>query len=214
MTKIIFSISAMLLAGLWFVNATSGASSGPSVSATTGKDSSNTYTTAIFAGGCFWCVEADYEKLTGVISAKSGYTGGFTKNPTYKEVSRDNTGHYEAVEITYDASITSYRDLVGFFFRHVDPLDEGGQFCDRGQSYRTAIFVLGPQEREAAEAAKKEAEAILGKSIVTPILERVIFYDAEEYHQDYYKKKPLPYKYYRTSCGRDRRIKAIWGDRK
>jgi len=168
---------------------------------------------AVFAGGCFWCVEADFEKLAGVIEAESGYTGGYVENPTYKQVTKENTGHYEAVEVLYDASIVSYKELVDFHFRHIDPLDDGGQFCDRGASYKTAIFVLTPEERAIAEAAKSEASAVLGEEIVTPILELTTFWLAEDYHQDYYKKNPLRYRYYRTSCRRDRRVKALWGER-
>ena len=169
--------------------------------------------TAIFAGGCFWCVESDFEKLEGVKSAVSGYTGGDVENPTYKQVSYTETGHYEAAEIAYDPSVISYRELVDFFFRHVDPLDDGGQFCDRGTSYRTAIFVKSAEERAIAEASKAEAEKVLGKPVVTPILDAKMFWRAEEYHQDYYKKNPLRYRYYRNGCGRDRRIKELWGDK-
>ncbi len=179
--------------------------------------------TLIVAGGCFWCVESDFESVPGVISAVSGYTGGKTKNPTYKQVTRGGTGHYEAVKITFNPSRVSREKLLNLFFRSVDPTDAGGQFCDRGNSYRTAIFVNGAAEKAAAEAAKAEAGAVLGKKIVTPILNARPFYDAEDYHQDYYKgtnriltrfgpiKQSKAYKRYRKSCGRDARVKQLWG---
>lgn len=166
--------------------------------------------TAIFAGGCFWCVEADFDKVDGVLATTSGYTGGTSENPTYKQVTYGDTGHYEAVRVTYDPDIVDYRTLVDYFFRHVDPTDDGGQFCDRGHSYKTAIFVDGAEERAAAEASKAEAEAALGTDVVTPILDATAFYDAEGYHQDYYQKNRLRYEYYRWGCGRDARIDEVW----
>lgn len=177
----------------------------------------------LVAGGCFWCVEADFEKVKGVREVVSGYTGGKTANPTYKQVTKGGSGHYEAVKIIYDASRVDTRRLYDLFFRSVDPTDAGGQFCDRGQSYRTAIFVKDAAERQAAEAAKAAAEAELGRKIVTPILNAGAFYDAEDYHQDYYKgtkrvltrfgaiKQSDAYKRYRTACGRDARVKQLWG---
>jgi len=180
--------------------------------------------TAIFAGGCFWCVEADFEKVDGVIEAVSGYTGGDVANPTYKQVVRGGTGHYEAVAITYNPARVSYDQLLHLFFRSVDPTDAGGQFCDRGESYRTAIFVQDGAERQAAEAAKAEAARALGQRVATPILTAAEFYTAEEYHQDYYKKsdliltrfgprtKAVAYQLYRKGCGRDARVRALWGD--
>ena len=175
--------------------------------ATTSKDDGG-YETAYFAGGCFWCVEADFEKLDGVSEVVSGYTGGHLQNPTY----RNHEGHIEAAEIRYDPSVVSYRQLTDHLFRTIDPLDDGGQFCDRGHSYTTAIFVKSIEEREAAEAAKAEAEKVLGEPVVTPIREFDRFWIAEDYHQDYYKKNPRRYKYYRSSCGRDRRVKELWGE--
>ena len=178
---------------------------------------------AYFAGGCFWCIESDFEKLRGVGNVVSGYTGGNTKNPTYKQVTGGNTGHYEAVRIPYNPSQVSYEQLLHAFFRSVDPTDAGGQFCDRGNSYRTAVFVSNATERAAAEAAKARAEADLGQKIVTPILNASTFYNAEEYHQDYYKKDELvvtrrgpkskanAYKFYRDACGRDNRVRQLWG---
>lgn len=167
--------------------------------------------TAVFAGGCFWCTEADFEKVPGVVSAVSGYTGGTLKAPTYEQVSSGGTGHYEAVKVTYDPARVSYEQLADYFFRTVDPTDAGGQFCDRGDSYRTAIFVDGAEQRQVAEAEKAEADAALSDDIVTPILPAAPFYEAEAYHQDYYKKNSLKYRFYRTRCGRDARLKELWG---
>lgn len=166
---------------------------------------------AIFAGGCFWCVEADYDKVPGVISTTSGYTGGSAKTANYKTVSSGGTGHYESVRIVYDPAKVSYRRLVDIFWRTVDPTDAGGQFCDRGSSYKTAVFVANEEERKIAQASKKKAEAALGRNIVTPILSAKPFYKAEGYHQNYYRKNPIRYKIYRYGCGRDNRIKALWG---
>jgi len=167
---------------------------------------------AIFAGGCFWCVESDFDKVDGVIETVSGYTGGRTPNPTYKQVTHTDTGHYEAVKIVYDPSVVDYETLVDYYWRTVDPTDAGGQFCDRGDSYRTAIFAVGADQRTVAEASKSEIEdsGVLAKPIVTPILQANTFWPAEGYHQDYYKKNPLRYSYYRKSCGRDKQIKKVW----
>jgi len=176
-------------------------------SAQTTSDSDTAYTqTAVFAGGCFWCVESDFEKLDGVGDVVSGYTGGALQNPTYE----NHHGHIEAARIPFDPSIISYRTLVDYFFRHVDPLDDGGQFCDRGHAYTTAIFVDGERQQSDAEGAKADAETVLGETVVTPIRDLDQFWIAEGYHQDYYKKNPLRYKFYRTSCGRDRRVKRVW----
>jgi len=176
------------------------------------------------AGGCFWCVEADFEKVPGVKEVVSGYTGGTVKNPTYKQVVRGGTGHYEAVQIMYDPAKMSARELYDLFFRSVDPTDAGGQFCDRGDSYRTAIFVSDPAQKAAAEAAKANAAKALDQKIVTPILDTSPFYTAEDYHQDYYKGEKLiltrfgpksqasAYKRYRDACGRDERVRDLWGN--
>jgi peptide-methionine (S)-S-oxide reductase len=177
----------------------------------------------VVAGGCFWCVESDFESVKGVKDAVSGYTGGHLANPTYKAVTAGRSGHYEAVKIIYDGSRLQPRQLYDLFFRSVDPTDAGGQFCDRGDSYRTAIFVSNSAQRAAAEAAKKAAQAELGRKIVTPILDAGTFYDAEDYHQGYYKGKKRvvtrfgivrqsdAYKRYRKACGRDARVKDLWG---
>lgn len=169
---------------------------------------------AIFAGGCFWCVESDFDKVPGVVRTISGYTGGNVENPTYKRVSAGGTGHREAVQIVYDPQTVSYEELLHVFWRSVDPTDAGGQFCDRGESYETAIFTSTEEERRLAEASKKQIEGSggLGKAIVTPIEALGVFYPAEEYHQDYYSKNPLRYRYYRYSCGRDARVEELWGE--
>jgi peptide-methionine (S)-S-oxide reductase len=167
--------------------------------------------TAVFAGGCFWCVEADFDKVEGVLETVSGYTGGRVEDPTYEQVSAGGTGHREAVKLSYDPERVSYETLVEIFFRTVDPLDAGGQFCDRGESYETAIFVEGERQREIAEAERREAEAALGADVVTPIEPLGAFWPAEGYHQDYYEKNPLKYRFYRWRCGRDARIEELWG---
>jgi peptide-methionine (S)-S-oxide reductase len=165
----------------------------------------------VFAGGCFWCTEADFEKVPGVIGAVSGYTGGTVPDPTYEKVSAGGTGHYEAVQVTYDPAQVSYEQLADYFFRTVDPLDAGGQFCDRGESYRTALFVGGDEQRSIAEREKAEAGRKLGRPVVTPVLAAGKFYEAEGYHQDYHKKNSLKYSFYRSRCGRDARLKELWG---
>ncbi|MBC6443712.1 MAG: peptide-methionine (S)-S-oxide reductase MsrA [Rhodobacteraceae bacterium] len=179
--------------------------------------------TAVFAGGCFWCVEKDFEGVPGVIEATSGYIGGSKADASYRKVTQGGTGHYEAVQILYDDSRISYAELVHLFFRSVDPVDEGGQFCDRGTSYRTAIFTANRSEAAVAKAAKQKAGKELGQKIVTPILPATPFYVAEDYHQDYYKStektltrfglitRAKAYSRYRTACGRDARVKQLWG---
>ncbi|BAQ71153.1 methionine-S-sulfoxide reductase [Rhodovulum sulfidophilum] len=180
--------------------------------------------TAIFAGGCFWCVEADFESVPGVSGVVSGYTGGDVEDPSYRQVARGGTGHVEAVEITYDPAVISYEKLVSLFFRSVDPTDAGGQFCDRGETYTTAIFVSDPAERRVAEQAKAEAGQALGAPVATEIRPAATFWPAEAYHQDYYRSRALiltrfgpktkaeAYKLYRKACGRDERVRALWGD--
>ena len=168
--------------------------------------------TAVFAGGCFWCLEADFDKLPGVSSTESGYAGGELKNPTYEQVSHGGTGHAESVRVTYDANTVSYEQLLDYFWRHVDPTVKDRQFCDVGNQYRTAIFYQDDAQRRAAQASKAALEKNGRLSgIYTEIAPAGRFYPAEEYHQDYYKKNPIRYKYYRTSCGRDARVNEIWG---
>jgi peptide-methionine (S)-S-oxide reductase len=168
---------------------------------------------ATFAGGCFWCMEGPFDKLPGVISTTSGYTGGKTKNPTYEQVSSGTTGHAESVEIEYDPSKVTYEKLLDVFWHNIDPTQRDGQFCDHGSQYRTAIFYHNDEQRKLAESSK----AALQKNkpfkgdIVTEIVPAPQFYPAEEYHQDFYKKNPVRYKIYRSGCGRDARLQALWG---
>ena len=168
---------------------------------------------ATFAGGCFWCVESDFDYVPGVVSTTSGYTGGDLADPTYQRVSAGGTGHREAVRIVYDPTKTSYATLLDVFWRSVDPTDGGGQFCDRGESYQTAIFANSPEQKRLAEESKRELEmsAVLDRPIVTPIELAGRFYPAEGYHQDYYEKNPIRYNFYRYRCGRDDRIEDLWG---
>lgn len=169
---------------------------------------------AILAGGCFWCMESDFEKLDGVTNVVSGFTGGTLKNPTYHG---DHRGHREAVEITYDPDKVSYKELLDYYWVNIDPFDDKGEFCDKGPSYLSAIFVANEKERNIAEESKRKvAEQFPDKKIFTPILKASTFYPVkgdESYHQDYYKKNPIRYKAYRWGCGRDRRLKEIWGDK-
>lgn len=167
---------------------------------------------AILAAGCFWCIESDLEKLDGVIEVVSGYTGGHVKNPEYKQVSSGKTGHREAVRVTYDPDTISYEKILDVFWRSHDPFDGGGQFCDRGFQYSAAIYYKNEEQKRLAEKTKAEAEKALGQKIVTAIEPASEFYDAETYHQNYYKKNPIRYKYYRFSCGRDKRTEEVWGE--
>jgi peptide-methionine (S)-S-oxide reductase len=169
---------------------------------------------ATFAGGCFWCVESDFDKVEGVISTTSGYIGGRVPNPTYEQVSAGATGYAEAVEIVYDPRKVSYEKLLEVFWVSVDPTVKDRQFCDVGSQYRTAIFVHDEAQRRAAEASKTALEKSkpFKAPIVTPIEMATTFYPAEEYHQDYYKKNPIRYKFYRNGCGRDARLRELWGD--
>ena len=169
---------------------------------------------ATFAGGCFWCMEPPFDKLEGVKSTVSGYTDGQLKNPTYKQVSRGGTGHTEALQVTYDPDVVSYDTLLSVFWRNVDPFDAGGQFCDRGDSYRMGIFYHSKAQAQAAMASKKQLQdsGRFDRPVVTEITEASEFYPAEDYHQDYYLKNPVRYKYYRWGCGRDDRLKEVWGD--
>jgi methionine-S-sulfoxide reductase len=168
---------------------------------------------ATFAGGCFWCSESDFEKLEGVISVTSGYTGGELKNPSYKQVSSGRTKHTEGVQIIFDSEKVSYATLLEYFWKSIDPTDGGGQFCDRGQQYRSEIFYHNQDQQQAAELSRNSLKknAGLGAPIVTNITPATIFYPAEDYHQDYYLKNPVRYNYYRWGCGRDKRLKALWG---
>ena len=168
---------------------------------------------AIFAGGCFWCVEQAFDAVDGVVSTTSGYIGGHTRSPTYKQISRGGTGHAEAVKVVYDPKKVSYRQLLKVFWRNIDPITPNAQFCDRGSQYRSAVFYLNEQQRKLAEASK----ARIAKSgrfhspIVTEIVMASQFYAAETYHQDYYQKNPLRYRYYKYACGRAQRLEKLWG---
>ncbi len=168
---------------------------------------------ATFAGGCFWCMESDFEKLEGVSEVVSGFTGGTLKNPTYNG---NHTGHYEAVEVEYDPKIVSYQQLLDYYWVNIDPFDDRGQFCDKGFSYLSAIFPANAEERKLAEASKiKVMEKFVGQRVVMPILDKTTFYPIkgdEAYHQNYYKTNSTRYKFYRWSCGRDKRLKKVWGD--
>jgi len=167
--------------------------------------------TAVFAGGCFWCVESDFDQVPGVLETISGYTGGTTDNPNYKN--HHQGMHREVVKITYDPSVVSYEQLLDVFWRSVDPTDAGGQFCDRGHSYTTAVYATSEQQLKAAMESKRDLQQsqVLKKPVIAPIELTQAFWAAEDYHQDYYQKNPLRYKYYRTACGRDKQVKKIWG---
>jgi len=184
--------------------------------AETAADTSTTptYATATFAGGCFWCMEPPFDKLDGVISTTSGYTGGSKPNPTYKEVSRGGTGHAEAVQIVYDPQRISYAELLDVYWHNIDPTSAGGQFCDWGDQYRSEIFYHTPEQQRLAEQSKAALEELkpFKQPVVTAISQAGKFYPAEAYHQDYYLKNPLRYKFYRYGCGRDKRLEELWGE--
>jgi peptide-methionine (S)-S-oxide reductase len=167
--------------------------------------------TATFAGGCFWCMQPAFDAVKGVVSTTAGYTGGRTRDPTYEEVSAGGTGHAEAVEVVFDPAQVSYEKLLDVFWHNVDPTTPDRQFCDVGHQYRAAIFVHGDDQRRAAEASRDTVAKRLGRTVVTEIVPASAFYPAEDYHQGYYRKNPLRYEFYRYRCGRDRRLKEIWG---
>ena len=168
--------------------------------------------TAVFAGGCFWCMEPPYDKLPGVLDTTSGYSGGHTKGPTYEQVTAGGTGHLESVRVTYDPDHISYEELLAVFWRNIDPFDDRGQFCDRGSSYRSAVFVATEAEGILAEAGKSDIEIRFGRKVATRVLPAATFYAAEGYHQNYYTNNPLRYRYYRYRCGRDERLREVWGE--
>ena len=194
-----------------FVATLAGLLLGVTLAATAAEPVAQAKATAVFAGGCFWCMEPPYDTLTGVVATTSGFTGGQKANPSYKEVSGGNTGHIEAVQIAYDPTKISYEKLLEVFWRNVDPLDGGGQFCDRGHEYTTAIFYQNEEQKKLAEQSKSAIEKQLKRPVATIIRPAAPFYAAEDYHQDYYLKNPLRYKYYRYSCGRDQRLEKLWG---
>ena len=166
---------------------------------------------AVFAGGCFWCLEGPFDALPGVLETQSGYTGGQTPNPTYEQVSSGTSGHLEAMRVVYDPEQIDFEKLLDVFWRNIDPTDPGGQFCDRGPQYRSAIFFGDETEEAAALASKARVEENRGFTVATEILPRTAFFAAEEYHQDYYRKNPLRYRFYRQGCGRDLRLRQLWG---
>ncbi|MDH3948420.1 MAG: peptide-methionine (S)-S-oxide reductase MsrA [Gammaproteobacteria bacterium] len=171
---------------------------------------------AVLAGGCFWCIEADYEKLDGVVDVVSGYTGGHVKNPTYKQVSAGGSGHIEVVKVTYDANKINYSQILDYFWRHIDPTRDDGQFCDRGPQYRPAIFYQDEAQKELAIASIKQVEQTkpFAQPLKVELIQATTFYPAEDYHQDYYKKNPIRYNFYRYNCGRDARVEQLWGESK
>ena len=169
--------------------------------------------TALFAGGCFWCIEADFEKLDGVVDVVSGYTGGAANTADYKTVTYKKTGHFEAVKVSYDPTKVSYTELVDYFWKHIDPTDSRGQFCDKGDSYKSAVFYASNEEKQIIEQSIEQLNATksFSEDIVTTVAAAKPFYLAETYHQDYYKKNPIRYNYYRKGCGRDARVEELWG---
>lgn len=179
-----------------------------SIAAAHAQDQSRT---AIFAGGCFWCVEEVFDKVDGVIETTSGYTGGVLPNPTYEQVTAGGTGHAEALRVKYDPSRVSYAQLLEAFWQNVDPFDDGGQFCDRGSSYRSAIFVMNDEEERLSREASDRIAKQFGRKVATEIVRAAPFYAAEGYHQDYHTKNPLRYAFYRWNCGRAQRLEEIWG---
>jgi peptide-methionine (S)-S-oxide reductase len=211
-------LTANLIAGVAIAGAIAGAAV---LAQDSPKDAANAQATlkpgqasAIFAGGCFWCMEPPYDELDGVISTTSGYIGGSVPNPTYEQVSAGGTGHAEAVRVVYDPSKVKYQQLLDVFWVNVDPTQADGQFCDHGDQYRTAIFYADDEQKQIAEQSLAELEKTkpFEGEIVTEIAPAMVFYPAEDYHQDYYQKNPLRYKYYRWGCGRDQRLTELWGD--
>jgi peptide-methionine (S)-S-oxide reductase len=166
---------------------------------------------ATFAGGCFWCMQPPFDKAPGVVSTTVGYTGGRRKSPTYEEVSSGGTGHLESIEVVFDPKKTTYAKLLDVFWKNVDPFDPAGQFCDKGEQYRTAIFVHDEEQRRLAEQSKRDVEKRFGKTASTEIVPAAEFWPAEAYHQKYYEKSAVKYKFYRFGCGRDRRLQELWG---
>jgi peptide-methionine (S)-S-oxide reductase len=220
MTQLIFRLGTPLLIALfalWMIIEAPRESPAEQTSATIiqAGDSGQTLTSkhqlATFAGGCFWCMEPAFDKVAGVISTTSGYTGGRTKNPTYEQVTTGRTGHIESIQIRFDPGRVSYDSLVSLFWHNVDPTQANGQFCDQGNQYRTVIFTHDEKQDKVAKTTRTRVGQELGKRIETQIMKAGKFYPAENYHQNYYKKNPTMYKFYRWKCGRDSRLDAIWG---
>ena len=201
-----YTLAAFILSLLAMVITTSSADEA-------GVTAGNNTSVATFAGGCFWCMEGPFDKLQGVISTTSGYTGGHTKNPTYKQTSSGRTGHTEAVQIVYDPELVSYEKLLDVFWHNIDPTTPDQQFCDRGNQYRSEIFYHNDEQKQLAESSKAalDKNKPFKEPIVTQISKATTFYAAEDYHQDYYKKNPIRYRYYRHGCGRDKRLEQLWG---
>lgn len=213
------SFTLFLVAGLLLAACTHSSADGPSADADTVEAEAMTVDidpanadTATFAGGCFWCMEPPFDKLDGVAATISGYAGGSVANPTYEQVSSGMTGHTEVVSIIYDATQVDFETLLYVYWRNVDLLDDGGQFCDRGSSYRPVLFYHNEEQRQRAEASKEEVAGQFDRPVVVPIQPLDAFYPAEDYHQNFYKKDPRRYNSYRTGCGRDARLQQLWGD--
>lgn len=203
-----------------FLVAGTGLRSGEAAGGTFGKESTSepgitqeaSRDTAVFAGGCFWCMEPPYDKVEGVVSTISGYAGGHVPNPSYEQVTAGGTGHRESVQVVYDPEEVTYEKLLEIFWRNVDPLDDGGQFCDRGFSYTTAIFAGDEEQARLARESKEKIQERFSETVVTPVVRDASFYPAEEYHQDYYQEHSIRYRFYRWNCGRDARLEELWGD--
>lgn len=212
-TRGLFACVVLLLTGLLSACGPSSAQTPVAPQASTSSSPPQDSAVAIFAGGCFWCTESDFDKVPGVLSTISGYTGGHLDNPSYQQVSAGNTGHVEAVQVRYDPSRTSYAKLLEAYWPTIDPLTANAQFCDHGSQYRSVIFYSTPGEKALAEASKAalQASGRFSQPIVTEILPASTFYPAEDYHQNYYQKNPLRYAYYRHGCGRDARLEQLWG---
>ncbi|MDX1623345.1 MAG: peptide-methionine (S)-S-oxide reductase MsrA [Gemmatimonadota bacterium] len=208
---IVAAAAAIVAAALLFPGS---APEGEPAPARPGSGVADTLEAATFAGGCFWCVEEAFDAVDGVVSTTSGFTGGHVEDPSYEEVSSGGTGHAEAVRVTYASDRVTYRELLDVFWHNVDPTDAGGQFCDRGSQYRSAIFVHDAGQRRIAEASKERLERTkpFEEPIVTPIEEAGPFWPAERYHQDYHEKRPIRYKVYKFGCGRERRLVELWGE--
>lgn len=177
------------------------------------NESESNIQVAIFAGGCFWCMEPPFDKMDGVLSTISGYTGGRTSNPTYEQVKTGRTGHIESLQVTFDSQVVTYEQLLWVFWHNVDPVRADGQFCDKGNQYRPMIFYQDAEQKRLAEKTRAEASEQLGMRLKTSLVKATTFYEAEEYHQDYYQKNPTKYKFYRWNCGRDKRLTELWGDK-
>ena len=204
---------AVMLCVVWMITDATSDLPPEQLSSAASEVAGDVHQTATFAGGCFWCMEPAFDKVDGVISTTSGYIGGRTKNPTYAQVKTGRTGHIESMRVRFDPDRVSYESLVSLFWHNIDPTQANGQFCDKGNQYRSVIFTHNEMQEETAKMTRKLVREELGKRIETEIMKAGKFYAAEEYHQDYYKKNPTKYKFYRWKCGRDARLDAIWGQK-